>query len=165
MKEILMDYARFNRWANERLLDVAGELSDDELHQEITSSFKGIYKTFFHYWSAEQIWLYRLEERTQISLPEDQFGGSMSKLSAALKNLDQTWEAWVDAVSGEQHLRTKLHYRNLKKEAQEQLIYRIILHVFNHNTYHRGQLVTLFRQVGRTKIPATDFSLWSMERN
>jgi uncharacterized damage-inducible protein DinB len=30
--------------------------------------------------------------------------------------------------------------------------------VFNHATYHRGQLVTMLRQIGAEKIPATDFA-------
>jgi uncharacterized damage-inducible protein DinB len=31
------------------------------------------------------------------------------------------------------------------------------MHVFNHGTYHRGQLVTMLRQVGVTEIPQTDY--------
>ncbi|MCW3088046.1 MAG: hypothetical protein JWQ78_1432, partial [Sediminibacterium sp.] len=33
----------------------------------------------------------------------------------------------------------------------------ILLHLFNHGTYHRGQLVTLLRQVGVEEIPRTDY--------
>jgi len=29
--------------------------------------------------------------------------------------------------------------------------------VFNHSTYHRGQLVTMMRQLGETNVPVTDF--------
>lgn len=36
-----------------------------------------------------------------------------------------------------------------------------LLHVFNHNTYHRGQLVTMLRQVGVTKIPSLDISVFT----
>jgi uncharacterized damage-inducible protein DinB len=33
----------------------------------------------------------------------------------------------------------------------------IILHVFNHATYHRGQLITIGRQVGLSEPPRTDY--------
>jgi uncharacterized damage-inducible protein DinB len=35
-------------------------------------------------------------------------------------------------------------------------------HVVNHATYHRGQLVTLLRQLGRTP-PPTDYTRWLRE--
>jgi uncharacterized damage-inducible protein DinB len=41
----------------------------------------------------------------------------------------------------------------------------MLLHVFNHGTYHRGQLVTMLRQLGIENIPATDFIVWSREKN
>jgi len=39
-------------------------------------------------------------------------------------------------------------------------VYEILSHVFNHSTYHRGQLVTLFRQVGFTDVTSTDLLLY-----
>jgi uncharacterized damage-inducible protein DinB len=33
----------------------------------------------------------------------------------------------------------------------------LFAHVVNHATYHRGQLVTMLRQVGFTDVSATDF--------
>ena len=33
-------------------------------------------------------------------------------------------------------------------------------HVFNHATYHRGQLINMLRQLGVEKVPQTDFSFW-----
>jgi uncharacterized damage-inducible protein DinB len=40
----------------------------------------------------------------------------------------------------------------------------MMLHVFNHGTYHRGQLVNMLRQLGIEKIPPTDFSVWSKKK-
>jgi uncharacterized damage-inducible protein DinB len=37
----------------------------------------------------------------------------------------------------------------------------VFLHVLNHGTYHRGQLVNMLRQLGIEKIPQTDFIVWS----
>ncbi len=35
------------------------------------------------------------------------------------------------------------------------------LHLFNRQTYHRGQIITRLRQNGIDKIPATDFIVFS----
>jgi uncharacterized damage-inducible protein DinB len=37
----------------------------------------------------------------------------------------------------------------------------LLLHIFNHNTYHNGQLVTMLRALGVDKIPSTDFIAWT----
>ena len=38
------------------------------------------------------------------------------------------------------------------------------LHVFNHGTYHRGQLINMLRQLGVEKLPQTDFIVWSRNK-
>lgn len=45
--------------------------------------------------------------------------------------------------------------------------YDFMMHVINHNTYHRGQIVTIARMLGVFEnIPNTDYEayLWAMER-
>jgi uncharacterized damage-inducible protein DinB len=44
----------------------------------------------------------------------------------------------------------------------KQPIWQMLLHVFNHATYHRGQVVNMLRQLGVDKIPSTDFSTWAV---
>ena len=64
VKEMLQNYARFNQWAHERLLDAIGGLSADQHHAIVPSSFDSLYKTVFHVWGAESLWLGRLNLRS-----------------------------------------------------------------------------------------------------
>jgi uncharacterized damage-inducible protein DinB len=52
-------------------------------------------------------------------------------------------------------------YYNSKREYFKQPIFQMLLHVFNHGTYHRGQLVNMLRQLAVEKIPQTDFIVFS----
>ena len=54
-----------------------------------------------------------------------------------------------------------VHYKSLKGIPFSQPLYQLLLHVFNHATYHRGQLVTILRQLDVQNIPQTDFIAWS----
>jgi uncharacterized damage-inducible protein DinB len=36
----------------------------------------------------------------------------------------------------------------------------LLTHIFNHSTFHNGQLVTILRALGVEKIPSTDFIFW-----
>jgi uncharacterized damage-inducible protein DinB len=53
-------------------------------------------------------------------------------------------------------LNNKIKFKRLNGEEYELPFYQIFAHVLNHSTFHRGQFVTLLRQVGFTKISGTD---------
>ena len=48
MKEMLPQYATYNIWANNELLKLILNLSEEQQQQEITSSFPSLYKTILH---------------------------------------------------------------------------------------------------------------------
>ena len=53
-------------------------------------------------------------------------------------------------------LEKNLDFKRLNGDAYSMPYYELIAHVFNHSTYHRGQLVTMLRQVGFDKVESTD---------
>jgi uncharacterized damage-inducible protein DinB len=160
MKEILLDYAGFNAWAQEQILKFVCELTPEQQHQEVVSSFSGLYKTLLHVWVAENAWFKRLGGESPLPISYDPFSGSTKDLSQALEALDQQLVTWIGnqnaAALGE-----ILNYVNFKGEKQERAIYRVVMHAINHATYHRGQVVTILRQLGVENIPATDFNIWA----
>ncbi|HRI20565.1 MAG TPA: DinB family protein, partial [Panacibacter sp.] len=56
----------------------------------------------------------------------------------------------------ENELQTKLDFKRLNGDAYSMPHYQLFAHVLNHSTYHRGQLTTMMRQVGFTKVGSTD---------
>lgn len=159
MKELLDQYATYTGWAHKRLMDVINTLSADQHHQEVISSFSSLYKTVYHVWGAETIWFRRLSKQI-VTAPEDRFNGSMAELSAGLTQVDQQLLSWVLSKS-EEELKEKLAYTNLQGQSFNQPLSTLLMHVFNHSTYHNGQLVTMMRQLQADKIPETDFVAWS----
>jgi hypothetical protein len=43
MRTFLQMFAGYNRWANERLYDAAGQLSDDDCRADYAAFFKSVY--------------------------------------------------------------------------------------------------------------------------
>jgi uncharacterized damage-inducible protein DinB len=79
-----------------------------------------------------------------------------------LKLLSQS-KQWYEAIAeaNENYFSYVFAYYNSKKEFFKQPVYEMLLHLFNHQTYHRGQIVTMMRQNGISKIPPTDFIVFS----
>lgn len=163
MKEILKQLAAYSYWANQRLLDVIVVLPGEKQKQEIPSSFNSLYSTVLHMWNAESIWWQRMKLQERIIAPIEIFKGGMKDLANELLQQNKQWQEWVNNAS-DAMLDHVFQYQNSKKEQFKQPTYQMLIHVFNHGTYHRGQLVNMLRQLGIEKIPPTDFIIWSRKK-
>ncbi|HVT86543.1 MAG TPA: DinB family protein [Chitinophagaceae bacterium] len=160
MKEILQQLAAYNFWANQRMFETILVLTEEKQKSELPSSFKSIYDTVLHMWNAESVWWQRMKLQERISAPSEYFKGSMQELTNELLQENRQWIEWIDAAS-EAALDHVFQYQTSKKEQFKQPISQMLIHVFNHGTYHRGQLVNMLRQLAIEKIPQTDFIVWS----
>lgn len=163
MKEIFVQYAAYNLWANGLLLNVVKTLSEQQRRTEVKSSFSSVHNTLLHLLDAESIWWQRLKLQERINRPGDGFTGDFSELSKKLLEQNKLWVEWVNSA-GEHTLQHEFIYHNQNGERFKQPVYQMLLHLFNHGTYHRGQLVNLLRQLGVEKIPQTDFIVWSRRK-
>ena len=160
MKELLKQYATYNIWANQRLIDVILALPEEKQLAEVPSSFNSLYKTVLHMWDAESGWWQRMKLQERTIFPSNNFNGTMKDIANGLLQQSKQWEEWVGNTS-ELMLEHVFQYQNVKGEQFKMPIYQMIHHVFNHGTYHRGQLINMLRQLGVEKLPQTDFSLWT----
>jgi uncharacterized damage-inducible protein DinB len=158
MKELLQQYAAYNIWANKILLGRISKLPEEKIMQQIASSFPSLYKTTAHLWFAEDIWWQRMKLVENIVVAADNFTGNFAQLCNQLAKQSQQWAAWVNAASDNQLNHVFAYVRS--KEQYKMKVHDMLLHLFNHATFHRGQLVTLLRQLGEDKIPATDYVAW-----
>ncbi|HWC53021.1 MAG TPA: DinB family protein [Chitinophagaceae bacterium] len=160
MKEMLQQLAVYNFWANQRMFETILILPEEKQKAEVPSSFKSIYATILHMWNAESVWWQRMKLQERISAPSEFFKGSMQELTIELLQQNRQWIEWINAAS-EAALDHVFQYQTSRKEQFKQPISQMLLHVFNHGTYHRGQLVNMLRQLEVEKIPQTDFIVWS----
>ncbi|CAN5891908.1 DinB family protein [soil metagenome] len=155
MKKIFVHYAAYNFWANQRITDCVENLTDEQISREINSSFKSIHATLAHLWDVESIWWQRMKLQEQPEWPSVSFNGSLLELCNNLLKQSKQWKAWIDLAT-EATLEHEFIYRNSKKEQFKQPVYEALHHLFNHQSYHRGQLITMLRQVGVEQVPNTD---------
>ena len=162
MKQLLQQYAAYNVWANKRIVETAAQLSDEQINRDIVSSFPSIYKTVMHMMEVENVWWQRLQLVEQTT-PPGWFTGNFSELSKKILELSQQWERWVQNAN-DANINHVFAWYNLKKEYFKEPVYKMLLHLFNHQTLHRGQLITMFRQLGLDKIPSTDFIVFARNK-
>lgn len=160
MKELLIDLAKYNMWANALFINELSKLSDEQLDKELISSFPTIRKTVSHIWSAEDIWLQRLGLKEQPVWAESVFTGSFEEMCTNWEETSKGLLSFIERQYSDTAFEHVLQYYNLKKQSAKIPVYVVLVQVLNHGTYHRGQLVTMMRQVGVKKIPASDYVIY-----
>lgn len=163
MKQMLLQIATYRRWANKMLIDKLMEVPPDVLSNDMQSSFGSIGKTLFHVANADNIWWQRLHLKERVEPLPEEVANDFKKLSELMLKMSDQWVDWITNAS-ELKLQHVIEYRNSRKEAFKQPVYEILLHVFNHQTYHHGQIICMLRQQHISKLPSTDLSAFTRGR-
>lgn len=145
----------FNRWASERFLDAAAELTPEELGKDMKSSFPSVLATLAHMYGAEWVWLSRWQGESPTTLPGAE---DLTSLEAVREGWEALWSdqrAFLAGLSPGDEMRT-VRYRLFSGADDTRALGDLMRHVVNHATYHRGQLATLLRELGKTP-PSTDY--------
>jgi uncharacterized damage-inducible protein DinB len=162
MKELFVDLAAYHLWADKRLLERAIQLPEEMTEREVVCSFPSLKKTFAHMLSAEHIWLQRVDKRKPAIHGED-FPEDFEELAQELVHHDSRLADWIESQS-EEFLDEVIAYYNTRKEYYETPVRQILLQLFYHAGYHRGQVVAIFHQLGVTDIPPTDYIVYQRGR-
>lgn len=152
----MIDLANYHLWANKRLLDTIQNLSADYLTKEVASSFPTLQLTLIHLLGAETRWLERIQMNENPTFDAENFKGPFSELASAMISHNEKIVQYLQNQK-EAFFEHTIAYYNSKKQYFKQPVYQCLLQIFNHGTYHRGQIVTMFHELGITKIPATDY--------
>ncbi len=145
----------YNNWANHRILAAVRGLGTPDVIRDLRTSYSSVQSTLTHILWAEWLWLKRWEGES----PKRVFGleefPDREAIEAAWANLERDRQAFINNLT-EERLKTRISYENLRGQRYEYSLGHMMQHLVNHSTYHRGQVVTLLRQLGHTP-PATDF--------
>ena len=163
MKQMMAQFAAYNYWANQKIFEMLNSLPQEKQKQQLASSFPTIKATLLHMWDASSAWWQRIKLQERLVLPSENFQGTVAELTQQMLQQDQLYADWNQNAT-DAALDHVIQYYNSKKEYFKQPVWQVMLHAFNHSTYHRGQLVTMLRQLGIEKIPQTDFVVFTRKK-
>jgi uncharacterized damage-inducible protein DinB len=155
MEHHLQHLLAYNAWANRRLLDAVAALTGEEWSRDLGSSFPSVQSTMAHLVGVEWIWLERWQGNSPSSTPEWMDSPSPERLRTVWEDVEARRSEMLQA---EDFQRT-VSYRLFSGLTGSQTIENTVLHLVNHSTYHRGQLATMLRQLGK-QPPPTDFLVY-----
>lgn len=147
--------ARNNAYANERLYVACCSLTQRAFEAERTNFFPSIRETLNHIWEVDRYYLDALcEEGKGLTVYETPHLATADDLKAAQAMLDRKLIRFCDGLSDADLERTVLHERG-ENGAHQETIAATLLHLFQHQVHHRGQVHAMLAGT-RVKPPQLD---------
>ena len=165
-RQILLSHLDYSTWANQLLLSACSTLTPEELDRDLKASHSSILQTLRHIYYAERVWLKRLQAD---SLPPGIEIGNQQLFRDPdpEPDLNQLKQAWPAVSEGLHRSIESLPEPEITGEIRgidcAILRWKLVLHIVNHSTLHRGQVASMLRQLGK-QPPNTDlFSFYFLQ--
>ncbi|TMK42145.1 MAG: damage-inducible protein DinB [Alphaproteobacteria bacterium] len=148
--------ADYNHWANRRLYAVALEMPDEQYRRPTGVFFGSLHGTLNHLLLTDLIWLKRLTgegehpDRLDAILFEDRKDLARARMAEDAR--------LIKVIGGysEADLDKTVSYRTMSGQPHQQPLREILLHLFNHQTHHRGQAHACCSILTGTEPPSLD---------
>jgi uncharacterized damage-inducible protein DinB len=149
-------FAAYNRWANSRLYAAALDLSEQAYRLYIGVFFGSLHGTLNHLLLTDRLWLKRLTgegdhpNRLDTILYEERAELTRARI-AEDNRLITVVDKYDDAALASLH-----SYKTTSGMPQSQVLSDILLHLFNHQTHHRGQAHACLSILTGSEPPSLD---------
>jgi uncharacterized damage-inducible protein DinB len=145
--EDLREHLAYSAWASQRLVHAASELTDADLLRDFQTSDHTVLGTLVHTFAADRLWLARM--RGAAPLPySTEADYQLTVLQNQWPELHRQWDLWCTGLTDDA-VRADLTYQDMRGNIWTQPVWKLVLHVVNHATHHRGQVSGFLRTMGR----------------
>jgi len=148
MKAHFRMLAAYNAWANRRLYDAADGLDEADYRADLGAAFRSVHGTLNHLLVGDILWLARFRGQPNPPLRLDQIlHEDRARLRAAREALDAEIAGFISAL-GDADIASTITYSMITRpETVTEPIAPALIHFFNHQTHHRGQVHALLTRL------------------
>ena len=152
--------AQYNQWMHENIYSAASTLDRSELTADRGAFFKSVIGTLNHLMIGDTIWLKRFAQHLDTARSLGYVRGletpraldeilyeDLEAYHRARQKLDGVIIDFAAELTDEV-IESTLHYRNIAGHQKRKHFGQVLLHFFNHQTHHRGQVTTRLSQAG-----------------
>ena len=137
----------YNAWANRTLFAAAAALPEGHYFRDLRSSHGGIHGTLAHIVWAEELWLCRWLGTPNPAVPQGRDLGTLDAVRARWDEVETRRAAFLIDFPDARLSETRVVQPSTGGEFRHSFR-EMFRHVVDHSSYHRGQVVTMLRQVG-----------------
>jgi uncharacterized damage-inducible protein DinB len=159
LQEVKLLHA-YNAWANNRMFDAVQKLTPEQYTKDLKASHGSIHGTLVHLVGAEKIWVERFQGNPQPFLKAEEIA-TAAELRALWERVGYETARWIGTMT-DKKLQEVFSMKTLKGDTYTHVYWQAFQHLVNHSTYHRGQIVTMLRQLDAQPV-STDLIVFYRE--
>ncbi|HEX3131235.1 MAG TPA: DinB family protein [Thermoanaerobaculia bacterium] len=156
------DLLLYTLWADRQILQAVRQVGTEDLTRDAGISFGSMLGTLAHILGAERMWLSRFAGAGLDRVPSIEDFPTLPAWIVGWEETAAGLEAFLASLSDEQ-LVAPVTWTNTRGATFTRPLWQPVLQLINHSTYHRGQVVSLLRQMGYA-APTTDLIYYFLER-
>jgi uncharacterized damage-inducible protein DinB len=152
---LLNELFDYNYWARDRQLQTCADLTEEQFLRPLGNSFSSIRDTFAHLIGAEWLWLECWRGHLSNPMLSGKEFPTLAAVSERWRVVESEMRQYLAGLS-EETLARPTTYVSPEGQSWTYTHWRTVMHLLNHQSYHRGQITTLLRQLG-IRPPEVDF--------
>jgi uncharacterized damage-inducible protein DinB len=162
MNDSMID--RYRRWfeyerdSHAKTLDSLHAVADELRASE---QFRKAVYLLGHIIAARRLWLFRfgvVKENAEELFPQET---SLKDLPGQLSKMETLWSEYLSQIDDTELARV-FEYQSYEGPRFRNTIEEILIQMFGHSWYHRGQIAMLLRSIG-AEPAVTDYVFWARE--
>jgi uncharacterized damage-inducible protein DinB len=147
--EIILLY-EYNRWANHRVLDACGDLTEAQLTAPAPVSHGSLMGTLAHIFGAEVAWRLRLSGGISTGrLVEAEDFLSLSQLTGRWRDEEQMMQSFLESLD-EGNFERWVGYTMRSGPQEGNVLWKGLVHVVFHSSQFRGEAGAALAALGRS---------------
>ena len=155
-------FAGYNAWANQRVYEAAAKLSDEQVWRDVGLFFGSVGGTLNHLLVADRVWMKRFTgtgdhpDKLSAILHRD-----LGELRTAREAEDRRIIAYANSLTPDALAKTFTYRKMTAPDMVTSELWPDLLHVFNHQTHHRGQAHTGLSILTGEEPPSLDMIVYA----
>ena len=162
MLEQFRHLAGYNAWANTRIYEATLALSEEEQWRPLGLFFGSLGGTLNHILVADRVWMKRFTGRGE---HPDRLNAilhrNLHELRAARQAEDRRIIDYVNSLGDDALAQTFTYRMMTRPDTVTSKLWPDLLHVFNHQTHHRGQAHTGLSIITGQEPPSLDMIIYA----
>ena len=147
-------HLKYSTWASQRVFESAKKLTPEQLTGTVGISHGSILGTLSHIHFADRVWYSRVVDPNEPVIRES----DLATLEKEWPAIQKKWEDWAEGLQ-DADLGRMVATKSPDGVPYQVPVEKVVLHLVNHNTLHRGQVMGMIRQLGIAP-PPTDLMLF-----
>jgi uncharacterized damage-inducible protein DinB len=147
--DVIRSLYDYSAWANQRVLDTAEELSEDQFLEDAGPSHGSLRNTFVHTMSGQWIWLERWQGTSPPAMLNQTGFPDLPSIRTHWGEIEDDTRRYLDRLESDQ-LDKVISYTTTGGTPGAYPLWQLIVQQVNHQTQHRSEAAVMLTNFGHS---------------